>query len=168
MTDELILYRLIETAKESRRRTAEYFPLPDVDACIDYAITEAAEYLDAYLRAHRAGDKRRQDKDHSMVKEWGQCGYMLASAAIQTNLESVVLFPSDYELFYLDKSATVYELLKVMCDVRQTHSCRPLESLDLWACFAMQTLHVDPVVLMKDTCWYFENKFMPQAEVGSV
>lgn len=186
MTNEPILYRLIETARKSRQRTATYLPLPDADACIDYAITEsgeylkaltqayideaiisATEYLDAYLRAHRKGDKRRQDKDHSMVKEWGQCGYMLASAAIQMDLDAVDFYPEDYELLYLGESVTVYHLIGVLCNVRLARSCCLLESLDLWACFAMQTLHVDPVALMAETCQYFEDKFMPKTEVGA-
>lgn len=184
MTNEPILYRLIETARKSRQRTAAYLPLPDADACIDYAITEsgeylkaltqayideaiisATEYLDAYLRAHRKGDKRRQDKDHSMVKEWGQCGYMLASAAIQMDLPTA---PTNYKLLNSDNGVDVYDCMLSMCSFRKFGWMdASIDALDLWACFAMQTLHVDPVALMAETCQYFEDKFMPKTEVGA-
>jgi hypothetical protein len=184
MTDEPILYRLIEMVRESRQRTAAHLPLPDAGACIDYAITEsgeylkaltqayideaiisATEYLDAYLRAHRKGDKRRQDKEHSMVKEWGQCGYMLASAAIQMDSLSK---DEDYSLWCSNNKVTVYDVLRRIClEPLPQQMGNLLDSLDMWACFAMQTLHIDPLALMAETCQYFENKFMPKAEVGA-
>jgi hypothetical protein len=164
MTEEPILYRLIETVRGSRQRTAAYFPMPDAGSCIDYAITEAAEYLDAYLRAHRADDKRRQDKDHSMVKEWGQCGYMLVSALIQHDLR---LNPEDCELMFADDGIEVYGVIQQMCGARKDGERGVLfDAIDLWTCFAMQTLHVEPLALMVETCRHFEDKFVPHLEVG--
>lgn len=180
---EPILYRLIETVRESRERTAAYLPLPDAGSCVDYAITEggeylkaltqayideaiisATEYLDAYLRAHRKNDKRRQDKDHSMVKEWGQCGYMLASALIQTKL---MLEPEDYELLHPNRKVIMYDVLMEMCNAGKFSEIdNPLNALDLWTCFAMQALHVEPLDLMAETCRYFEDKYLPKSEVG--
>ena len=83
---------LVEIVRASRERTDSVFPLPDVGSCIDYAITEAGEYLDAILRDKRNGDKRNNSKDHDARKEWGQCGYMICSAIIQTNTDHLDRF----------------------------------------------------------------------------
>ena len=42
--------RLIEIVRHSRQATAPVFPLPNMDRCVRYAITELGEFFDAELR----------------------------------------------------------------------------------------------------------------------
>lgn len=74
---------LIHLVETSRAVTRDVFPLPNFEDCIDYAICEAAEYLDARLRIRRTEDKRNHRRAADPRAEWGQCGYMIASALMQ-------------------------------------------------------------------------------------
>ena len=52
------------------------------------------EFFDAELRATASGELRNNDKAHDPRSEWGQAGYMIASALIQsTNIEPM---PENY------------------------------------------------------------------------
>lgn len=78
----------------SRERLHGYFPWPEtLVANTEYAVTEAAEYLDALIRLRRVTDKRNRNKDHDPLKELGQCGYMIASGLLRTGVpaESTIL-----------------------------------------------------------------------------
>lgn len=71
----------------SRNRLDGCFPWPQtLIANAEYALTEAAEYLDALLRIRRSTDKRNRNKDHDPLKELGQCGYMIASGLLRTGV----------------------------------------------------------------------------------
>lgn len=76
----------------SRAITRDVFPLPNFEDCIDYAICEAAEYLDARLRIRRTEDKRNHRRAADPRAEWGQCGYMIASALMQCEYTPVESF----------------------------------------------------------------------------
>lgn len=154
------LKALIDMVWLSRQNTAAYFPLPDASSCIDYAITEAGEYLDAKLRERRNGDKRNRDKEHDARKEWGQCGYMIASAIIQTRI------PDDYIVTeWLDR-LRIYTFIANLCDIqdgRQTGKDATMIAIDMWAHLA-QKWGWDAVELTAETCEAFERKHIP-AEV---
>lgn len=78
----------------SRNRLDGCFPWPQtLIANAEYALTEAAEYLDALLRIRRSTDKRNRNKDHDPLKELGQCGYMIASGLLRTGVpaESTIM-----------------------------------------------------------------------------
>lgn len=154
------LQELIEIVRASRERTNGVFPLPDGDSCIDYAITEAGEYLDAVLRERRNGDKRNNDKQHNPRKEWGQCGYMIASAIIQTRI------PDDYTVTeWLDR-ISIYTFVANLCDIqdgRQTGKDTNMVALDMWSHLAIKW-GWDAAELMAETCDAFECKHIP-AEV---
>lgn len=150
---------LVDEVQESRARTAGVFPLPDAVDCIDYAITEAAEYLDALLRERRAGDKRNNDKAHDARKELGQCGYMICSAVMQTDTSR--LDEIDWESVWFDV-VSIYDVLEYLCAVQNesTGSDYPeLEALDAWHAFAVIFVG-NPADLIRETCADFERKHL--------
>jgi hypothetical protein len=170
---------LIDIVRESRNYTNAVFPLPDVDSCIDYALTEAGEhikalraayineaivsatdYLDAVLRERRNGDKRNTDRKHTPRSEWGQCGYMIASAIIQEALPA--LDDGDWMPF-CDK-ATVYSVIRQGCDIREDVSdayTPSIDMLDSWQWYAGK-MGWNPADLLRETCVTFELKHMGQ------
>ena len=163
------LQELVEIVRASRERTNGVFPLPDVDSCIDYAITEAGEYLDAVLRERRNGDKRNNDKQHNPRKEWGQCGYMIASAIIQVpNIDSYD--NDDFEVYELPQDVTSYMVIAFLCSVREGYSGRTtpeLDALDFWHAFAVKC-GWNPADLLSETCADFERKHLRAPSVYPV
>jgi len=151
---------LVDEVQESRARTAGVFPLPVASDCIDYAITEAAEYLDALLRERRAGDKRNNDKAHDARKELGQCGYMICSAVMQTDTSR--LDEIDWEATKSHIATSIYDVFEYLCSVQNeaTVSDYPeVEALDAWYCFA-EHCGWNPADLIRETCADFERKHL--------
>ena len=62
-----------------REDTQGAFPVPNKQDSLRFAVTEAAEALDAHLR-NNGTYKRNRDKDHSEQREWAQCLMMLCTA----------------------------------------------------------------------------------------
>lgn len=89
---EQIPAELVHLVEMSRAITRDVFPLPNFEDCIDYAICESAEYLDARLRIRRTEDKRNHRRTADPRAEWGQCGYMIASALMQCEYAPVESF----------------------------------------------------------------------------
>ncbi len=148
------LHGLVSIVQESRDLTALAFPLPDVAGCVDYAITEAGEYLDAILRAKRTGDKRNNVKDSDERREWGQCGYMIASAIMQ-----IPGFPMDG---WRGEKISVYSVTGYLCSYRTSPALFWLtSSLCDWVdvCTANGW---DAADLLIDTCTAFEYKHLPE------
>ena len=155
------LQELIEIVSASRYGTNGVFPLPDSDSCIDYAITEAGEYLDAVLRERRNGDKRNNDKQHNPRKEWGQCGYMIASAIIQ--VPKIKSYDNDdFETYESPHDITLYRVIAYLCDVQDdaTDMDTPeLDALDFWHAFTVKC-GWNPADLLTETCADFERKHL--------
>ncbi len=147
------LQNLVDIVRESRNLTALVFPLPDVGDCVDYAITEAGEYLDAVLRTKRQGDKRNNDKAHDERKEWGQCGYMIASAMMQVDEDwdpSIAVVTS------------VYTVLRSLCAHRQTGNAAWLaDALTDWATISNEN-GWGATDLLSETRAAFERKHLPE------
>jgi len=163
------LQELVEIVRASRERTNGVFPLPDVNSCIDYAITEAAEHLDAVLRERRNGDKRNNDKQHNPRKEWGQCGYMIASAIIQVpNIDSYD--NDDFEAYESPDNVTLHLAISFFCNVRDDATDRDtpeLDALDFWHAFAVKC-GWNPADLLSETCADFERKHLRAPSVCPV
>ena len=152
---------LVDIVRASRERTAGVFPLPDVDSCIDYAITEAGEYLDAILREKRDADKRNRDKAHDARKEWGQTGYMICSAIIQQNTDH--LDRLDWEPYVPAAEGNLYVVIARLCDIRTglAQGDPPtVDALDQWNAYA-ELCGYDPAELIRETCAAFEAKHLP-------
>ena len=148
------LSNLVQIVRESRNMTAMVFPLPDVDGCVDYAITEAGEYLDAIKREERTGDKRNHDKAHDKRKEWGQCGYMIASAMIQISNCRMMAYAND--------NVTLYFVLSDLCDYRINGYTNTLaDALGNWLSVCEYD-NWDAAELMAETCNAFERKHLPE------
>ena len=160
----MTLKTLVDIVQKSRQRTAAYFPLPDIKSCIDYAITESAEHLDAVLREKRNGDKRNNAKEHNARKEWGQCGYMVASAIIQdmpTELSTVDIW--DCNMWSSDKN--VYAVLVILANIQSGEfytDYRYIDALDVWHSVS-HALGYDSAELLRETCAAFEAKHIPAA-----
>ena len=149
------LGHLVSIVKESRDLTAMVFPLPDVAGCVDYAITEAGEYIDAIKREERTGDKRNNDKAHNKRHEWGQCGYMIASAMIQI---------PDCEMESDNSWSDVYTVLELLCGFQKFPSeigWHLADALEVWS-HAGSANGWDAAHLLMDTCTAFEHKHLPE------
>jgi hypothetical protein len=71
--------RLHEMTWDFRQDTASVFPIPNRADSLRFALCEAAEALDAWLR--RNGDyKRNRQKEHDIAGELAQCVMMLMTA----------------------------------------------------------------------------------------
>lgn len=73
---------LLRQVRSHRLAVLHSFAWPDAPQCVAYALTEVGEYTDALLREQRAGDNRAAQRERDALLEWGQCGYMLASALL--------------------------------------------------------------------------------------
>lgn len=156
------LAELVDIVRQSRERTAGVFPLPTVDDCIDFAITEAAEYIDA-LKRENAAYKRNNDKEHSTRKEWAQTGYMICSAIIQQNTDHLDRF--DWEPYITAAEGSVYVVIARLCDIRSgtTVDENPtVDALDWWNAYA-ELCGYDPADLLRETCAAFEAKHLQVA-----
>ena len=149
------LSQLVSIVRESRNTTAMVFPLPDVDGCVDYAITEAGETLDAILRDKRTGDKRNNVKDSDVRREWGQCGYMIASAMIQIeDCPMMAYAASDH--------VTLYFVLSDLCSYRIDGYTNMLaDALGNWLAVCEDNDWY-ATELMAETCNAFERKHLPE------
>lgn len=153
------LQELVEIVRASRHNTNGVFPLPDGDSCIDYAITEAGEYLDAVLRERRNGDKRNNDKQHNPRKELGQCGYMIASAIMQSP-EFDDYDSGDWIPLERPELNSVYTLLILLCEIREASTGRTeVDALDIWHAFSIHC-GWNPADLLRETCADFERKHL--------
>ncbi len=149
------LQELVEIVRESRERTNSVFPLPDVDSCIDYAITEAGEYLDAILREKRNNDKRNRAKAHDARKELGQAAYMVCSAFIQMPDEAIQL---SYE-----GDESIYDMLMWLCLYRTALDETALpDALQVYINLCMAEGY-NPADLLRETCAAFEHKHLQAA-----
>ena len=73
------LPRMHEMVRQFRKDTADVFPVPPQRDSLRFAVTEAAEALDAYLR-NNGTYKRNRDKEHSEERELAQALMMLYTA----------------------------------------------------------------------------------------
>lgn len=136
----------------SRARTAWVFPLPDAPGCVDYAICEAAETLDAILRERRAGDKRNNVKEHDARREWGQCGYMIASGLMQTDYDV-----TDYRMVQIE--GTIYDVLHALAIEAMSADTSLVDALAEWYGYC-QWQEWDADALLRETCAEFERKHL--------
>ena len=147
------LAELVDIVRQSRERTDSVFPLPDVDSCIDYAITEAGEYLDAVLREKRDADKRNRDKAHDARKELGQAAYMVCSAFIQ-------MPPETLQMSY-EGDETIYDMLMWLCLYRTADDETALpDALQVYVNLCDYN-GWNPADLLRETCAAFEAKHLP-------
>lgn len=163
------LTELVGIVANSRARTAHVFPLPDVPGCVDYAITESGEFLkqvyvdlaivhathhlDAKTRARRIGDKRNNAKSIDARKEWGQCGYMIASGLMQT----------EYDLHtYAHEQYTLYQVLFFLALEAVEMDGSLVDAMAAWVVHS-QWCEWNPAELLRDTCADFERKHLREA-----
>ena len=158
------LYDLVEIVRASRERTNAVFPLPTIEDCIDFAITEAAEYIDA-LKRENDTYKRNNDKAHNKRNEWGQTGYMICSAIIQQDTDHLDRF--DWEPYITAPEGNVYVVIAGLCDIRtgiaSVNSENPhVDALDQWNAFT-ELCGWNPAGLLRETCAAFERKHLQAA-----
>lgn len=148
------LAELVGIVAGSRARTADVFPLPDAPDCVDYAICEAAETLDAILREKRKGDKRNNDRQVNSRLEWGQCGYMIASGLMQT----------DYNFYvWEDEQSTIYHVLHWLAQEAVEGDESLVSAMASWSVYC-QWCGWAPAELLRETCANFERKHLKTAE----
>ena len=142
---------LVEIVRRSRALTNDVFPLPHFDDSIDYAICEAAEYLDARLRLRRTEDKRNHRRAADPRAEWGQCGYMIASALMQCEYE-----PSPAPRW----SSGVYAVIERLALAHSGDTDSLAQALSLWS-RECRAYGWQPAKLLAETCAAFEKKHIP-------
>lgn len=149
----------VEKVRQSRDKTNATFPLPDVRGCLRYAFTEVGETEDAFLRIERAKDKRNNVKGGTIEdarREWGQAGYMLASAAIQMgDISGNYSFDSFTPSVYVT-SGVIGNMLKTYIN-----SVDVVLAMKSWIDFC--DMHKwEPMKLIDEVCAEFEAKHIPQ------
>lgn len=146
---------LVDIVRQSRERTADVFPLPIIDDCIDFAITEAAEYIDAKKRENPIY-KRNNSKEHSPRKELGQCGYMVASALMQ--MDKSMSMQTYYE------EGSVHEAIYWLCLYRMEFDggC-VVDALGNYV-LVCESNGWEPAELLRETCTAFETKHLSFAQ----
>jgi len=156
--DSMNISDYVDIVRESRQKIAGVFPLPDVSACIDYAITEAAEAIDARLRAQRNGDKRNNGKQLDERAEWGQCGYMIASAIIQIDTSHVYMHTC-----FDCADGNIYAVIRSLCTAQDKRfvidTVQHIDAMDKWQAYA-QRKGWDAAELLRETCAAFEAKHL--------
>lgn len=146
------LAELVGIVAGSRARTAGVFPLPDTPGCVDYAICEAAETLDAILRQRRNGDKRNNERQVNERIEWGQCGYMIASGLMQTDY--------DLEDFHMaGGGGTIYDVLDCLVIEAMHAQSTLVDALAEWVSYC-KWQEWDAADLLRETCADFERKHL--------
>ena len=153
---------LIDIVYESRQRMADTFPLPSFGDCVRYAITEGGEMIDAQLRQEREYHRRNNSRNVDPRTEFGQMGYMIASALIQNT-------PPVFAQEIYHQSPTVYSVLiplnKYM-DVQNVWRAFPslvVTAMATWA-DACTGYGWDAADLLTETCAAFEAKWAKVAE----
>ena len=143
---------LVEIVRTSRERTAGVFPLPTVDDCIDFAITEAAEFIDA-LKRENAAYKRNNDKAHNKRSELGQAAYMVCSALIQ--------LPDDALQMSYAGDESIHDMIIWLCLYRAAEDETALP--DALQVYVNLCRHEgwNPAALLRETCAAFERKHLP-------
>jgi len=80
-TEYIEAYKMLaDKVIETRAKVAHNWPTPDQKDSVLYAITEAGEALDAYLRVKRSGDARNHERERSVGRELAPCLMMLLTA----------------------------------------------------------------------------------------
>ncbi len=156
------MYRVwyaVGKVEQSRSKTNATFPLPDVRGCLRYAFTEVGETEDAFLRMERATDKRNNVKGGTIEdarREWGQVGFMLASAAIQMgDISGNYSFDSFVPSIYIT-SGIIGNMLQAHINVVDV-----VLALKSWVDFCDKQ-GWEPKGLIDETCKAFEDKHIPQ------
>ena len=153
----------VDIVRQSRERTAGVFPLPDTWDCVDYAITEIGEALDAELRMKRNGDKRNHDKEatpeHKRM-EVGHAGYMLASALMQTTYHFTKT-DNDRALMRWEMPPTLRSIVWYACIAGDFEAPDELGlAFVTWVAYCLHNGY-EPVELLRETCAAFEAKHLP-------
>lgn len=159
---------LVDIVRQSRERTADVFPLPSIDDCIDFAITEAAEYIDAKKRENPIY-KRNNSKEHSPRKELGQCGYMIASALIQHDGRIYDPYADWNDANYGSDPCihgVIYQLV-TWTFAGATPMYYIINGMFEWKELCL-FVGYDPAELLRETCAAFEAKHLPQKPVYPV
>ena len=144
---------LVEIVRASRERTDSVFPLPTIEDCIDFAITEAAEYIDA-LKRENDTYKRNNDKAHNKRNELGQAAYMVCSAFIQ-------MPPAAIQFSYAGEES-IYDMIMWLCLVRTNDEDSLPDALQVYVNLCMAEGY-NPADLLRETCAAFERKHLQAA-----
>ena len=68
-----------------RKEIEPYWATPDPLNSLRYAFCEAAESMDAWLRAERPSDSRNNERDNDVLDELADCAIMLLTAVPRLN-----------------------------------------------------------------------------------
>lgn len=88
-----------------RETVQSWFPTPGCWDCMYFAVTEAAEAVEAYLRQNSGYKRRYDDKEHVEPREWTQCAMMLLSGIgpvwdLDGKWESLAVIPTRDSLVF--------------------------------------------------------------------
>lgn len=62
-----------------RKESQDTYPWPTDEFCVRFAVTEAAEALDALIREDKTFMRNNPDKAHDVLSELGDCAFMILS-----------------------------------------------------------------------------------------
>lgn len=157
---------LIDVVRESRMKTNPYYPMPDIEKSFRFAFTECGEFEDALLRKE-PGFVRNNSKEVNARAEYGQVGYMIATAMFQLVDDPEHSYDNmDYtrRIHYVTRpnDEDVYDVVVFLINaIRREEYAH--DTLSAWAnsCYGYGC---DPMELLIETCKAVEEKRIPAKE----
>lgn len=154
---------ILQRVVDSRWETNLTFPCPNCEDSTWYALSEAGETASSLMYQRRPADKRNNNRDRDPRAEWGQCGYMIATAINNESFEPVARI---LDLPPTSAYCQTVESLSIALDYEAQgfHNEAILNlasALDSWVDFC--TLNGwDAEALIDETCAAFEAKHAPK------
>ena len=157
------LAELADVVRKSREKTNPYYPMPNVEKSFRFAFTECGEFEDALLREDQTF-ARNNNRDRDARAEYGQVGYMIATAVFQLVDDPSCSYDGMNYTYRMGKTVTrdesdMYDVAKYLVSAIRRHQFAH-ETLTLWArsCY---NYGYDPMELLKETCAAVEAKRIP-------
>lgn len=158
------LAELADVARKSREKTNPYYPMPNVEKSFRFAFTECGEFEDALLREDPTF-ARNNNRDRDARIEFGQVGYMIATAVLQLADDPARSYDDmNYasRIHATVKKDNCYDMYSVAEQVIGAIRRRGFshETLYVWGC-SCYNYGYDPMELLKETCAAVEAKRIP-------
>ena len=110
------LQRAYQQVWKFRGQYNRFWRTPEPVNCLRYAVTEAAEALDAWLREERSKDARNQQKEKNVIEELADCAIMLLSSIQPEDPVSEWLLKSLFEYPYPSEKVSLDAIVTTVAD----------------------------------------------------
>ena len=152
--------KLIRTVAEHRQQIGAARPYPPAGDCVLFAITEAAELIDALLR-QESRYLRNNARQISPADEAGDLGYMIASAIDQIDRRVDMPLSSAAVLTGQILDRLVYGLISIDRGDPRHGRRELLGALETWQELCRREGYGDPDNVIAETCQRITAKWAP-------